>query len=61
MGIDPGTQIAGVGIIDVKQNNEVLPCMYDAIRTRRNNSLAQRLKDIYEGLNNLLEKSKNIF
>jgi crossover junction endodeoxyribonuclease RuvC len=61
MGIDPGTQITGVGIIDVEQNGHTLLCMYDAIRSKRTNPLSQRLKEIYEGLDYILEKYRPDF
>lgn len=61
MGIDPGTQITGVGIIDVLEKGEILLCMYDVIRGKRTNPLAQRLKEIYQGLDYFLEKYKPDF
>ncbi len=56
MGIDPGTQVTGVGIIDIHGKGEIHLCMYDAIRGKRTNPLAQRLKEIYEGIDDCLEK-----
>ena len=56
LGIDPGTLVTGIGIIDIVTKGKIQLCMYDAIRTRRSDSLALRLKDIYEGIIYFLEK-----
>jgi len=56
LGIDPGTLVTGVGIIDVFEKGKIQLCIYDAIRTKRTNSLALRLKEIFEGIDYFLEK-----
>ncbi len=56
MGIDPGTLVTGIGIIDVLEKGKTQLCIYDAIRTKRSNPLALRLKEIYEGIDYFLEK-----
>jgi crossover junction endodeoxyribonuclease RuvC len=48
--------VTGIGIIDIVAKDKIQLCMYDAIRTRRSDSLALRLRDIYEGINYFLEK-----
>ena len=56
LGIDPGTQITGIGIIDVSEKGELKLCHYDAIRTKRSIPFAERLREIYKGIEYLLEK-----
>lgn len=56
LGIDPGTLITGIGIIDIIEKGRIQLCFYDAIRTKRSNPLTLRLKEIYEGINYFLEK-----
>jgi crossover junction endodeoxyribonuclease RuvC len=50
LGIDPGTQITGIGIIDIDHKNCISICHYDGIRTNRKESLSYRLKQIYDGI-----------
>jgi len=56
LGIDPGTLVTGIGIIDVVEKGKIQLCIYDAIRTKRTNPLALRLKEIFEGIDYFLEK-----
>ncbi len=56
MGIDPGTQVTGIGIIDIVEKGRIQLCIYDAIRTKRTNPLALRLKEIFEGIDYFIEK-----
>jgi len=56
LGIDPGTLVTGIGIIDILEKGKIQLCIYDAIRTKRSNPLALRLKEIYEGIDYFLEK-----
>lgn len=56
MGIDPGTMVTGIGIIDILEKGKTQLCIYDAIRTKRSNPLALRLKEIFEGIDYFLEK-----
>ena len=56
MGIDPGTLVTGIGIIDIIEKGKIQFCIYDTIRTKRSNPLALRLKEIYEGIDYFLGK-----
>ena len=56
MGIDPGTQVTGIGIIDIVEKGGIQLCIYDAIRTKRTNPLALRLKEIFEGIDYFISK-----
>ncbi|MCK5033800.1 MAG: crossover junction endodeoxyribonuclease RuvC [Calditrichia bacterium] len=56
LGIDPGTQVTGIGIIDIVEKGRIQLCIYDAIRTKRTNPLALRLKEIFEGIDYFIEK-----
>ena len=56
MGIDPGTQVTGIGIIDIVEKGRIQLCIYDAIRTKRTNPLALRLKEIFEGIDYFIDK-----
>jgi crossover junction endodeoxyribonuclease RuvC len=58
LGIDPGSQITGVGIIDILQDRNIILCYHGCIRTSRNATLADRLKQIYSGLAELIAKYK---
>ena len=50
LGIDPGTNITGVGIIEVDERGEPGLCHYGCIRTSRNAKRPVRLQQIYQGL-----------
>jgi len=48
--------VTGIGIIDILERGKIQLCIYDAIRTKRSNPLALRLKEIYEGIDYFLGK-----
>ena len=48
--------VTGIGIIDILEKGKTQLCIYDAIRTKRSNPLALRLKEIFEGIDYFLEK-----
>jgi len=48
--------VTGIGIIDILERGKIQLCIYDAIRTKRSNPLALRLKEIYLGIEYFLEK-----
>ncbi len=50
MGIDPGTNITGFGIIEIDGRGEAGLCHYGCVRTKRNADLPLRLQQIYLGL-----------
>ena len=56
LGIDPGSRITGLGIIDVVEKKDLKLCYYGCIRTDRKTKLPFRLKQIYSGLTELIEK-----
>ena len=58
LGIDPGTQDTGVGLIDVNERGEPGLCYYGCIQTNRKQSLSLRLKQIYNDLSNIIDKYK---
>ncbi len=58
LGVDPGSQVTGLGIVEVTDNRELKLCYYGCIKTDRKASLAFRLKQIYTGLTELIEKYK---
>ena len=60
LGIDPGFAIVGVGIIEYKGNKfRVLD--YFAITTKAHTPIEQRLKIIYDGINEVIQKYKPDF
>jgi crossover junction endodeoxyribonuclease RuvC len=61
LGVDPGTQITGVGVIEINEKGVPVPCYYGTIRTRIKDPLAVRLKSIYNGLTEVIEKFKPHF
>ena len=56
LGVDPGSQVTGLGIIDIIDNRDVRLCYYGCIRTDRKATLPLRLRQIYKGLTELIEK-----
>lgn len=60
LGIDPGYAIVGVGVVDYTGNKFKVIDHY-AITTEANTPFEQRLKIIYEGINDVIEKYKPDF
>ena len=58
LGVDPGSQVTGLGIIEVIDNRDLRLCYHGCIRTDRKATLASRLKQIYIGLSELIEQYK---
>jgi len=56
LGIDPGSQITGIGIIDISEKRELNLCYYGCVRTTRNKPLSHRLKQIYSGLTDVITR-----
>ena len=56
LGIDPGTQVTGAGIIEVQTAGEIKHCYHECIKTQRSGSLSSRLKIIYDGLIAIMEE-----
>ncbi|MBO5743460.1 MAG: crossover junction endodeoxyribonuclease RuvC [Clostridia bacterium] len=60
LGIDPGFAIVGVGIIEYK-GNKFRVIDYFAITTKAHTPIEQRLKIIYDGINEAIHKYKPDF
>jgi crossover junction endodeoxyribonuclease RuvC len=54
LGIDPGTNITGVGIIDIDGRGEPGLCYYGCIRTSRSAKRPVRLQQIYRELADII-------
>ena len=54
LGIDPGYAIIGYGLVE-KRGNDVLPLQYGVIRTEANLPIEERLLEIYNDLEKLIE------
>lgn len=61
LGIDPGSQITGIGIIDIDKKECISICHFDIIRTDRKKSLSYRLKQIYDGIIQVINTYKPNF
>ncbi len=55
LGIDPGLAIVGYGVVELNGNN-FKPIDYGCILTDKDTSFPNRLKYIYESMNQLIEK-----
>lgn len=55
IGIDPGLEITGIGILDIK-GNQYIPLYCNCVITRKNISIYQRLKQIYDSINLLISQ-----
>lgn len=58
LGVDPGSQVTGLGIIEVINNADLKLCYHGCIRTDRKATFAHRLKQIYVGLTEIIEQYK---
>ena len=56
LGVDPGSQITGVGVVDVNEKRQLEVCYYGCIKTTRKEVLPKRLKQIYDGLIGIMQK-----
>jgi len=58
LGIDPGTRITGIGIIEISSSskNETRIIFSDALLLNGNDTMPQRLKIIFDSLSSLLKK-----
>ncbi len=55
IGVDPGLEITGVGILDVK-GSQYIPVYCNCIITKKSIPINLRLKQIYDSLNSLIKK-----
>ncbi len=58
LGIDPGVATTGWAIIDFDDDSKPTPVDYGAILTAKDIELSQRLEEIYNDLNELIQKFK---
>lgn len=56
LGIDPGTHVTGLGIIEIAKGLDPQLCYYGTIKTRRSDGLPFRLQQIYQGLLAVIER-----
>ena len=57
MGIDPGTAIMGYGVVQY-QNSRHKALSYGVLRTKKEDLAEERLKQLFLGINNLLDTYK---
>jgi len=57
LGIDPGLNVTGYGLIEIKNNKPSL-IQYGTIRTEAKNELSERLNKIFDSLNAILNEFK---
>jgi len=57
LGIDPGTAIMGYGVLDY-QNSKHKSLAYGVIRTDKEEKTEDRLKELFHGINRLLDEYK---
>lgn len=57
LGIDPGTAICGVGVIDV-EGSKLVPVYYNSITTTPDRTDAERLEILYDSLCKVIEAVK---
>ena len=55
LGIDPGTAIMGYGVIEYMSSKHK-PLAYGAIRTSKDDRTEERLKQLFQGINRLLDE-----
>ena len=60
LGVDPGTQVTGYGVIKSSGGgpNAILLLECGVIRTQARNPIASRLREIYDGVSELLHRHK---
>ena len=58
LGIDPGLAIVGWSIVDFDKDGKATAIDYGAITTEKNQSVGNRLLEIYDDLNHIIEEFK---
>ncbi len=58
IGIDPGTGILGFGVIEVKPGKPIRMVTAGVVKTPANTPLEDRLVEIYESLNEIIDETK---
>lgn len=55
LGIDPGTKVVGYAVIEIIQG-KIVPQIYGAIRASGKENIPERLKQIYQGITEIIQK-----
>lgn len=58
LGIDPGLNITGYGVVDAQNKNEIVLIEAGVVRTSQNDTLPQRLLQIYSQVLEIMEEFK---
>jgi len=58
LGVDPGTQVTGYGVVGATSPNSMSLIECGVIRTQARNPLPSRLHEIYDGISELLRRHK---
>jgi len=58
LGVDPGTQVTGYGVVRGENANAATLVECGVIRTQARNSLPSRLREIHDGISELLTRHK---
>jgi crossover junction endodeoxyribonuclease RuvC len=58
LGVDPGTQVTGYGVVGATSPNSMSLIECGVIRTQARNPLPSRLHEIYDGVSELLRRHK---
>ncbi|MDR0676696.1 MAG: crossover junction endodeoxyribonuclease RuvC [Elusimicrobiota bacterium] len=58
LGIDPGTNIIGWGIIEKLENKKIIPIAYSSIIIGKKNSFGEKLEIIFDNLNKIVSVYK---
>ena len=56
LGIDPGTAVTGYGVVEFRGGGAMRLLECGVIRTSPNRSLADRIREIFEGINGILDR-----
>lgn len=58
LGIDPGTAVTGYGVVARRADGRLRLIECGVIRTRAGEPLADRIRDVYEGIRGLLDRHR---
>ena len=58
LGIDPGTGICGFGVVEITKTNKPVAKDFGVIATPPHTPLPERLEDIYNSMNEIIEQDK---
>jgi crossover junction endodeoxyribonuclease RuvC len=58
LGVDPGTQVTGYGVVKAVSSSEMSLAECGVIRTQARNPLPSRLREIHEGISELLQRHR---